>query len=51
MPDYQRMYCILCVAASGALDLLPDSRETAAARELLQRALWEAEELYIGTTE
>ena len=48
MPDYKRMYAILCAAASEALDLLPDLPFNREGRELLQKALLEAEEIYIG---
>ncbi len=47
MPDYERMYHIMCRAASGALDMLPETKENAAGRCLLQFALYVAEELYI----
>ena len=48
MADYQKMYYILCSAASKALDALPDS---AAAREVLEAALAAAEEVYIETSD
>ena len=48
MPDYKKMYAILCAAASEALDKLPETAENAAGREVLQQALNEAEELYIS---
>lgn len=51
MPDYKRMYAILCAAASKALDLLPELPENAEARELLQNALLAAEEMYIAERE
>ena len=47
MVNYARMYAILCAAASRALDLLPETETNAPARELLERSLWEAEELYV----
>ena len=47
MIDYERMYHILCRAASGALDMLPDTKENAGGRCLLQFALNVTEELYI----
>jgi len=47
MPDYKKMYAILCAAASAALDMLPEAPENAAARFRLQEALYEAEELYM----
>ena len=48
MPDYGKMYAILCAAASEALDTLPETEENRAGREILQAALDEAEEIYIG---
>ena len=47
MPDYERMYHFMCRAASGALDMLPETKDNAAGRTLLQFALYVAEELYI----
>ena len=47
MPDYQKMYYIVCAAASKALDALPG--DGAAAAKVLQKALEEAEEIYIQT--
>lgn len=44
MTDYRKMYYILCRAASEAIDAEP-----AAARQLLQKALYEAEDIYIAT--
>ena len=51
MPDYKRMYAILCAAASEALDLLPELPVNNAARKHLQEALLEAEEIYVGAEE
>lgn len=51
MTDYQRMYAILCAAASDALDRLPEIEANAEARELLQEALDKAEELYIQSSD
>lgn len=48
MPDYEKMYHILCAAASRAIDLLPDAPEDNMARMTLLDALREAEELYIN---
>ena len=48
MPDYKTMYHILCAAASEALDKLPDEPANAAGRDVLQKALYEAEELYLS---
>ena len=50
--DYRHMYYILCNAASKALDAMPeDGGDTADAAAILRKALEEAEELYIQTTE
>lgn len=51
MPNYEKMYAVLCAAASDALDVLPETAENTAGRELLQTALEKAEELYIGEEE
>lgn len=51
MPDYEKMYVVLCAAASDALDALPETEENASRRALLQAALDEAEELYIDAEE
>ena len=47
MADYRKMYYILCRAVDKALDLLPAEGEEV--RQILQRALEEAEERYIDT--
>ena len=47
---YAVMYSIVCGAASEAIELL-DGGNSAAARRVLQDALYKAEELYIGDTE
>ena len=49
--DYQKMYAILCRAASSALDILPETLENAGGRWLLQKALLEAEEVYLSDEE
>lgn len=46
MPDYPKMYAILCGAASEAIDRIKEGSADAAA-QLLQSALLEAEEIYI----
>ena len=46
MPDYQKMYYILCEAASKAIDAPPEE-----AKQILQKALYEAEKIYIRTSE
>ena len=48
MPDYQKMYYIVCDGASRALDALP--MHVDGAMKVLQRALDEAEERYIETS-
>lgn len=49
MPDYSKMYAILCAAASDAVDALEQGKEGAdTARSILLRALEQAEELYIS---
>lgn len=51
MPDYRKMYAIMCSAASNALDALQNNPQNAIARKILQNALNEAEELYIRQIE
>ena len=48
VPDYKKMYHIVCSAVSKALDLLPKTYENTVGRQLLQEALYEAEELYVS---
>lgn len=48
MPDYQKMYYIVCDGANRALDVLPG--RAAEAAQILQKALDEAEEKYIETS-
>ena len=48
MPDYEKMYALLCAAASEALDLLPETEETRLGRDVLQDALLRAAEMYIS---
>lgn len=50
MPDYKKMYALLCSAASSALDLLPQTPENTVGRRVLQAALLETEEIYIRQT-
>jgi hypothetical protein len=50
MPDYAKMYALLCGAASEAIDLI-ESNNPAGAAALLRRALLEAEEFYVGADE
>lgn len=44
MVDYRKLYHLICSAASEAIDA-PSER----AKQILQKALYEAEELYIRT--
>ena len=46
MPEYQKMYAILCGAISDALDNLNNK---AKARMILEEALLETEDMYIET--
>ncbi|MCC8357511.1 MAG: hypothetical protein LJU34_06690 [Oscillospiraceae bacterium] len=48
MADYQKMYYIMCSAASEALDMLPAVAENESVRGVLQLALLEAEEIYLS---
>ena len=50
MPDYPKMYAILCSAASEAIDLIEAGNAPEAA-EKLQKALLYDEELYVGEGE
>ena len=49
-PIHARMYAMLCVAASQAIDLI-DAGKPKAARQLLKDTLDEAEDYYIEETE
>ncbi len=46
---YQKMYAILCGAASDAIDLLSTPEGILSAKLRLEQALQDAEELYIRT--
>ena len=46
LADYQKMYFLLCSAASKAIDAPPEE-----ARRLLQNALLEAEDIFVHTCE
>lgn len=46
MVEYQKMYYIICAAASKAIDAPPEE-----AKQILQTALYEAEDIYIRTCE
>lgn len=47
MPDYEKMYHIVCSGASRALDHLPETAENLLTRAILLWALDEAEDMYI----
>lgn len=47
MDKYAKMYAILCGAISDALDVLPLSVQTLHAKLILEKALRDAEILYI----
>lgn len=47
MPNYEKMYSLLCCAASEAIDRLPPTPENLPVVSLLQQALESTEELYI----
>ncbi len=51
MERYKRMYAILCAGASEALDVLPFLPENIHARCLLEKALAEAEDIYLAEHE
>ena len=50
MADYQKMYVILCAAASDAVDGLADIPLAMRCRGKLQKALLAAEHIYMETT-
>ena len=50
MTDYRKMYYLLCAEVSKAIDALPRTEDNAAGLEMLQKALYEAEEIYIDTS-
>ena len=50
MANYQKLYAILCGAASEAIDLIEDG-ETEKAAGMLKKALLECEELYVSAEE
>ena len=51
MELYQKMYAIVCAAASEAIDQIERERAPETAAHLLRAALLEAEELYISADE
>ena len=51
MPNYKKMYAILCVAIDDALDSLEQIPAAASSVYKLQKALLDAEALYVETEE
>lgn len=49
MPDYERMYALLCGAVDKAIDSLEKMPEAEHISQALQAALLKAEEIYIET--
>lgn len=49
MADYQKMYVILCAAASDAVDERADIPLAMRCRDKLQKALSAAEDIYMET--
>lgn len=50
MPDYEKMYAVLCKAVDDAIDPLEQISSAKQIAQSLQAALLEAEEIYIDTT-
>ncbi len=50
MPDYQRMYYLLCKAVDDVIDPLEKIPDAAKYAQALHNALLEAEEIYIDTS-
>ena len=50
MPDYKKMYAVLCKAVDNAIDPLEQIPSAKQIAKSLQDALLEAEEIYINTT-
>ena len=48
---YQKMYAILCSAISESLDSLPFTADNLKTKLLLEKALQEAEDLYVENNE
>ena len=49
MPDYEKMYAVLCSSVDGVIEPLRRIPGALYYAELLQKALLEAEEIYIGS--
>ena len=50
MPDYRKMYYILCDAASRAVDFIQQDTPLAA-EQILRQALAHAEDVYVETAD
>lgn len=50
MPDYQKMYAILCAAMDSVIDPLEHIPLAIPAAARLRKAMLEAEEVYINTS-
>ena len=50
MPDYKKMYAVLCAAIDGEIDALKEIPLALASANRLENALLEAEEIYIETS-
>lgn len=48
---YRKMYAVLCGAVSDAIDVLQNPHNGLCARCLLEKALLQAEELYLSSDE
>ena len=51
MPDYQRMYYVLCAGVSSLLDDIQERGEFQGVYQRLETLLHEAEEIYIDTAD
>ena len=49
MPDYEKMYAVLCSSVDGVIEPLRRIHGALYYAELLQKALFEAEEIYIDS--
>lgn len=50
MPDYKKMYAVLCAAIDGEINTLKEIPLTLGSASRLENALLEAEEIYIETS-
>ena len=51
MPDYRRMYYVLCAGISSLLDDMQESRGMDSVYQRLETLLREAEDIYIDTAD